>query len=117
MPRSGRSQEALRRNSRWSRSRDSLSAKTTAHVAAAKTTAHVAAAKTAVHGRSRAARGQRRTQRGRRQQYTEAFHIIPLPEGHFGRRRLMNNSSIVRLHREAIILSGAESCFLNNLAI
>jgi hypothetical protein len=47
----------------------------------------------------------------------EAFHIILLPEGHFGRRRLMNNSSIVRLHREVILLSGAESCFLNNLAI
>jgi hypothetical protein len=29
----------------------------------------------------------------------------------------MNNSSIVRLHREVIVLSGAESCFLNNLAI
>ena len=54
---------------------------------------------------------------GRGQQYTEAFHIILLPEGHCGRRRLMNNSSIVRLHREVIVLSGAESCFLNNLAI
>jgi hypothetical protein len=29
----------------------------------------------------------------------------------------MNNSSIVRLHREVIVLSGAESCFLNDLAI
>jgi len=32
-------------------------------------------------------------------------------------RRLMGDSSIVRLHREVIVLSGAESCFLNNLAI
>jgi hypothetical protein len=34
-----------------------------------------------------------------------------------GRRRLMDDSIIVRLHREVIVLSGAESCFLNNLAI
>jgi hypothetical protein len=34
-----------------------------------------------------------------------------------GRRRLMNDSSVVRLHREVIVLSGAETCFLNNLAI
>jgi hypothetical protein len=34
-----------------------------------------------------------------------------------GRRRLMDDSSIVRLHRKVIFLSGAESCFLNNLAI
>jgi hypothetical protein len=47
----------------------------------------------------------------------EAFHIVLLPEGHFGRRRLMNNSSIVRLRREVIVLSGAQLCFLNNLAI
>jgi hypothetical protein len=76
-------------------------------------TATVAAAEC----QGRAARGQRRAQRDRGQQYTEAFHIILLPEGHCGRRRLMNNSSIVRLHREVIVLSGAESCFLNNLAI
>jgi hypothetical protein len=34
-----------------------------------------------------------------------------------GRRRLMDDSSIVRLHPEVIALSGAEPCFLNNLAI
>jgi hypothetical protein len=34
-----------------------------------------------------------------------------------GRRRLMNNSSIARLHRGVVVLSNAESCFLNNLAI
>jgi hypothetical protein len=34
-----------------------------------------------------------------------------------GRRRLMNDSSVVRLHRGVIILSNAETCFLNNLAI
>jgi hypothetical protein len=33
------------------------------------------------------------------------------------RRRLMNDSSFVRLHREVIVLSNAETCFLNNLAI
>src|ERR1700720_2203609 len=87
-------------------------AKTTTHVAAAEATAMAAA-----ECQRRTACGHRRAQRGRGQQYTEAFHIILLPEGHFGRRRLMNNSSIVRLHRQIIILSGAESCFLNNLAI
>jgi hypothetical protein len=34
-----------------------------------------------------------------------------------GRRRLMNDSSVVHLHREVIVLSSAETCFLNNLAI
>src|SRR5580704_15330925 len=86
-------------------------AEAAAHVAAAETTAMAAA-----ECQRRTACGHRRAQSGRGQQYTEAFHIILLPEGHFGRRRLMNNSSSVRLHREVVILSGAESCFLNNLA-
>src|ERR1700732_3118610 len=96
-------------------------AEAAAHVAAAETAAHVAAAANtamaAAECQRRTACGHRRAQRGRGQHYTEAFHIILLPEGHCGRRRLMNNSSIVRLHREVVVLSGAESCFLNNLAI
>jgi hypothetical protein len=55
-----------------------------------------------------------RGQRRRGQQNTETFHIVLLPEGHFGRRRLMNNSSIISPSKA---LSGAQSCFLNNLAI
>jgi hypothetical protein len=35
----------------------------------------------------------------------------------YGFRTPDEQSSIVRLHREVIVLSGAESCFLNNLAI
>jgi hypothetical protein len=34
-----------------------------------------------------------------------------------GRRRLMYDSSVVRIHREVVVLSNAETCFLNNLAI
>jgi hypothetical protein len=34
-----------------------------------------------------------------------------------GRLRLMDDSSIVRLHLNVIVLSGAESWLLNNLAI
>jgi hypothetical protein len=87
---------------------ESAAAETTAvESAAAETTAveSTAAETTAVataECQGGTARGQRRAQRGRGQQYTEAFHIILLPEHHFGRRSLINNPASYASIEESI---------------
>jgi hypothetical protein len=78
-----------------------MAAAEAAKMAPAKAATVEAAAKSspAMECQGGTARAQRRAQRGRGQQYTHAFHIILLPQCHFGRRHLNGEWTISRQRR------------------